>query len=201
MRIVFLYIITKLNNLRNRWFERKFHFLLWVNSVNSHSKDVHVCKGCPIIDIKKGAIINWGKDIWINNYHNTAWYTRCMIHVGAEGCLTIGSHSGMNGTLIFCDKSITIGSYVNIGGGTRIYDTNFHNMDWKARRDCNLNRMSKTAPITIGDDVFIGTNCIIGKGVHIGDRSIIAAGSVVVKDIPADCIAGGNPCKVIRQLV
>lgn len=51
----------------------------------------------------------------------------------------------------------------------------------------------------IGDDVFIGTNCIILKGVTIGARSIIAAGSVVTKSIPADCIAGGNPAKIIRR--
>ena len=198
MKKIIRTLIIKLKSLHDRWYERKFHFLLWLNDADS--KEVHVCKGCPIIDIKKGATIHWGKNVWLNNYHNTAWYTSCMIHVGAEGCLTIGNQSGMNGALIFCDNSITIGSHVNIGGGTRIYDTNFHNMDWQARREPLLNRVAKTAPITIGDDVFIGTNCIIGKGVNIGSRSVIAAGSVVVKDIPADCIAAGNPCKVIRTL-
>lgn len=198
MKTVLSFIIIKANNLCDRWYNFKFHFLLWLNDVNS--KDVHVCKGCPIIDIKKGASINWGKDIWLNNFHNTSWYSRCMIHVGADGCLTIGDHSGMNGALIYCDNSITIGSHVNVGGGTRVYDTNFHPTDWRARRGLEFNKTPMTAPIVIGDDVFIGTNCIIGKGVHIGDRSVIAAGSVVVKDIPADCIAGGNPCKVIRKL-
>ncbi len=57
-----------------------------------------------------------------------------------------------------------------------------------------------SASIIIEDDVWTGTRCIILKGVHIGARSIIAAGSVVVKDIPADCVAGGNPCKVIKNL-
>ena len=57
-----------------------------------------------------------------------------------------------------------------------------------------------SSPIVIEDDVFIGVNCIILKGVTIGARSIIAAGSVVTKSIPADCIAGGNPAKVIRLL-
>lgn len=57
-----------------------------------------------------------------------------------------------------------------------------------------------SAPIVIKDDVLIGTRCIILKGVTIGARSIIAAGSIVTKSIPADCIAGGNPCKVIRKI-
>ena len=55
-------------------------------------------------------------------------------------------------------------------------------------------------PIVIEDDVFIGARTIINKGVKIGARSIIASGSVVVCDIPSDCIAGGNPCKVIKLL-
>ena len=57
---------------------------------------------------------------------------------------------------------------------------------------------AKTAPIVIEDDVLIGTRCIVLKGVTIGARSIIGSGSVVTKSIPADCIAAGNPCKVIR---
>ena len=57
-----------------------------------------------------------------------------------------------------------------------------------------------TAPIVIEDDVWIGARCQILKGVHIGARSIIAAGSNVTKDIPADVIAGGNPCRVIKTL-
>ena len=52
----------------------------------------------------------------------------------------------------------------------------------------------------IEDDVLIGARCIILKGVHIGARSVIGAGSVVAKDIPSDCIAAGNPCKVIKRL-
>ena len=58
----------------------------------------------------------------------------------------------------------------------------------------------KNKPIEIDDDVLIGAYSIILKGVHIGARSVIGAGSVVTKDIPADCIAVGNPCKVIRKI-
>jgi acetyltransferase-like isoleucine patch superfamily enzyme len=60
--------------------------------------------------------------------------------------------------------------------------------------------MVQTAPVTIEDDVWIGAQCIILKGVTIGARSIIGAGSVVTKDIPADCVAAGNPCRIIKEL-
>jgi maltose O-acetyltransferase len=56
-------------------------------------------------------------------------------------------------------------------------------------------------PVYIGKNVWITTRCIILPGVKIGDNSIIAAGSVVVKDIPANCFAAGNPAKVIRKLI
>lgn len=55
-------------------------------------------------------------------------------------------------------------------------------------------------PIKIGKNVWITTNCIILPGVKIGDNSVIGAGSVVSRDIPANCVAAGNPCKVIRHL-
>lgn len=58
----------------------------------------------------------------------------------------------------------------------------------------------QSASVTIEDDVWIGANCIILKDVTIGARSVIGAGSVVTKSIPADCIAAGNPCRVIRKI-
>ena len=57
-----------------------------------------------------------------------------------------------------------------------------------------------SASIVIEDDVWVGAHSIILKGVTIGARSIIGAGSVVTKSIPADCVAAGNPCKVLKSL-
>ena len=128
--------------------------------------------------------------------------SRCKIDVARNATLLIGDYSGMSNTTISCKKSITIGKYVNIGGGSLIMDSNFHSIDWEKRRDYHTDKLdAKSAPIIIGDDVFIGARCIICKGVKIGDRAVIAAGSVVVNDIPADSIAGGNPCRIIRQTV
>lgn len=115
--------------------------------------------------------------------------------------LTIGDNSGMNGVMVYCSKRVTIGDNVKIGGGTRISDSNHHSLDYLKRRDANQDAANAMSlPVTIGNDVFIGANCYIGKGVTIGDRSIIAAGSVVVKPIPPDEIWSGNPAKLIKQI-
>ncbi len=120
------------------------------------------------------------------------------ITVRAKGNLQIGSHSGMSNTVIDCSERITIGNYVNIGAGCMIMDSNFHSTDWRIRMTADDTKNAKTAAVVIGDVVFVGARSIICKGVTIGDHSMIAAGSVVVNDVPANCIAGGNPCKVIK---
>lgn len=115
------------------------------------------------------------------------------------GGVKIGNNSGISATCIICTDSVTIGSHVLIGAGCMITDSNHHSIEWQKRcleGDSNI----KSAPVVIGDYVFIGAKSIILKGVTIGEKSVIAAGSVVVKDIPANCLAGGNPCKVIKFL-
>ena len=91
---------------------------------------------------------------------------------------------------------------VDIGAGCLILDTNMHSIDWgiSANRKTDSPDKAKKAPVVIEDDVFIGARCVVNKGVRIGKKAIIAAGSVVVKDIPANCISGGNPCRVIKQI-
>ncbi len=102
--------------------------------------------------------------------------------------------------VIDCSDHITIGDYVNIGAGCLIMDSNFHSTDWRMRMTKEDTKNARTAPIKIGDAAFIGARSIICKGVTIGDHAMIAAGSVVVSDIPANCMAGGNPARVIRIL-
>jgi acetyltransferase-like isoleucine patch superfamily enzyme len=113
--------------------------------------------------------------------------------------LSIGDHVGMSGVAIFCSNSITIGNYVNLGVGVRVYDTDFHPLDWQARRTNDSSKIT-SKPIIIRDDAFIGANAIILKGVTVGARSIIGAGSVVTCDIPDDVVAVGVPAQVIRRL-
>lgn len=154
---------------------------------------------CPQVRINnRFNSVKIGNNVTFNNYNDAGWNSKCSIWVGKNATLQIGDNSGFNGVLLYSAEQIVIGNNVKVGGGTRIFDTDFHPLDYVARRTTIEGK--KTAPVVIEDDVFIGTNCIIGKGVHIGARSIIAAGSVVVKDIPADEIWGGNPAKYIKKV-
>ena len=128
---------------------------------------------------------------------------RACIHLGSsQATINIGNYVGMSSPCIWINERLTIGSYVRIGGNCLILDTDTHQIGYFARRRGIGDKTSiiKSAPIIIEDDVWIGANCIILKGVTIGARSIIGAGSVVTKSIPADSIAAGNPCKVIRKI-
>ena len=112
--------------------------------------------------------------------------------------IRIGDNVGMSSTRIWIHEGLTIGNNVKIGGGVLLIDTDCHPFDYSVRR--NSNEGTCSAPIVIEDDVWIGAQSIVLKGVTIGARTIIGAGSVVTKSIPSDCIAAGNPCKVKKYL-
>lgn len=120
------------------------------------------------------------------------------IYMENGASLTIGNDVGMSSTRMWIHDSIKIGNHVKIGGCVLMTDTDAHPMDFMVRRSSNEG--TKSAPIVIEDDVWIGAHCVILKGVIIGARSIIGAGSVVTKSIPADCVAAGNPCRVMKKL-
>lgn len=123
----------------------------------------------------------------------------CSIAVSNDAELIIGNNCGMSGTSIFASTKIIIGDYCNFGGNTCLWDTDFHPIDYLHRR-AHLEEEIRTAPIIIGNDVFVGANSIILKGVTVGDRSIIGAGSVVTKNIPPDEIWAGNPARFIKKI-
>lgn len=131
------------------------------------------------------------------------------IRVDDDAKVSIGNDCGLSSTTLWVKKSLSIGDNVLIGGGCLIMDTDCHSLDWQ-QRGCRggidsqgryvdaLN--AKCAPVVIENDVLIGARSIILKGVTIGARSVIGAGSVVTQSIPEDCIAAGNPCKVIKKI-
>lgn len=135
--------------------------------------------------------------------------TRGEIFIWNNAIIKIGNDTGISSACLWAKKKIIIGNNVKIGGDCLIMDTDAHSLDYQIRNGHIKDRQGKTMdsmsaksnPIIIGDDVLIGARSIILKGVNIGPRSIIAAGSVVTKSIPGDCIAGGNPCKVIRSII
>jgi len=104
----------------------------------------------------------------------------------------------MTGGTLCAAKKIIIGNNVGVGANTIIVDTDFHPLDTTQRRLESSG--GRTAAIVIENDVFIGMNCLVLKGVTIGEGSVIGAGSVVTADVPPGVIAGGNPARVLREL-
>ena len=127
-------------------------------------------------------------------------WQKSVIVVGPDAVLAIGNNVGMSFTAINCKKSINIGNNVMIGGGTCIYDSDFHPLN-PADRNNKVDNAIATGDIIIEDNAFIGANSTILKGVSIGKNSIIGACSLVVKDIPPNQIWGGNPAKFIKDLL
>ena len=112
--------------------------------------------------------------------------------------LEIGANFAMTGGTVCAAERVIIGNNVAVGANTIITDTDFHAVDPKQRRSEPFG--GGTAAVVIEDDVFIGMNCLVLKGVTIGRGSVIGAGSVVTTSIPPQAIAAGNPARVLRGL-
>lgn len=124
-----------------------------------------------------------------------------VLECSRDGRIVLGDHSGCSGAVISSRSEIFIGNHVNIGGNARIFDHDFHSLDHWVRREPQRDLESAaTAPVRIGDDVFIGAHAMILKGVTVGDRAIIGAGAVVsMRQVPADSLIAGNPARVVRM--
>mgnify|MGYP004594224857 FL=1 len=149
----------------------------------------------------EGSKLNIGDNFYLssgNGVNPIASNLQADVYVEPGAALTIGNNVGMSSTRLWIHESVRIGNNVKIGGCVLITDTDAHPMDYVVRRSSNEG--TKSAPVVIEDDVWVGAHCIILKGVTIGARSIIGAGSVVTNSIPVDCVAAGNPCRVIKSL-
>lgn len=121
--------------------------------------------------------------------------------VHARPRLTIGDHTFIGHNCTFAiGQAVTIGSHCLLAGGVRIADLDGHPVDFEERRRNAPIAASTIRPVEIGNDVWLGTGVSVLKGVRIGDRSIVGAGSVVSKDLPPDVVAVGNPAKVVKIL-
>jgi acetyltransferase-like isoleucine patch superfamily enzyme len=126
-----------------------------------------------------------------------------------EGSIEIGELVYLGDNVIVSGRvGIRIGARTLIAHGVQIFDNDSHPIDAQERHADYLNLLagkprSKSiggAPVVIGEDCWLGVNSIVLKGVTIGPRSVVAAGSVVVEDVAADCVVAGNPARVIRSL-
>jgi acetyltransferase-like isoleucine patch superfamily enzyme len=151
--------------------------------------------GC--IENKSVKIANKSPRSYLNNSGNISLGEMVRIHKGfgidVSGKLTIGNKTYINpDSIIVCRHEISIGNNCAIGWRVTIMDDDLHSASSPSKKDRN---------IIIEDDVWIGANVLITKGVKIGKGSIIAAGTTVTKDIPPRVLFAGNPGKVVRENV
>ena len=138
-------------------------------------------------------------------------YAGCSFAIGVNGSCTVGDFTLMNGALVMAEERIEIGSHCLISWNVGIADSDFHPLA-PAQRIIDAHALApffkdrpprpalRTAPVIISDNVWIGMNAIILKGVTIGENSVVAAGAVVTKSVPANVVVAGNPAVVTKQL-
>ena len=154
----------------------------------------HNVMGAKYMDI-------YGRNISIGDYptivaspdnyvHLTTWNLE-----GNEGEISIGKYCLLTpGVRIASASKITIGDGCMFANSAYVSDADWHGIYDRATP------VGKTSPITLEENVWIGDRAVVGKGVKIGKNSIVAAGAVVVKDVPENVIVGGNPAKIIKEL-
>jgi acetyltransferase-like isoleucine patch superfamily enzyme len=144
----------------------------------------------------KGRIII-GDNVYISGKIGLAFNTA----LGFDPELRIGNHTFIGHQCSFSlAKGITIGDHCLIAGGTNFFDNDGHPTDAAKRRAGEQVNTDDVHPIIIGNDVWIGIGCRILKGVHIGDRAIIGAASVVTRNVAPDTIVAGNPARIIGRV-
>ena len=134
-----------------------------------------------------------------------------------SGFISVGDRVHIGGSKFISINEIQIGDDVTIAWGCTIYDHNSHSVEWEERKHDTIREYEsikcsgdpiknkdwdvvKSQPIRICDKAWIGMNVIILKGVTVGEGAVVAAGSVVTKDVPAWTVVGGNPAQVIKKL-
>jgi acetyltransferase-like isoleucine patch superfamily enzyme len=137
-------------------------------------------------------------------------YAGCSFALGEDGSCNIGDFTLLNGALIMAEERIDIGSHCLISWNVGIADSDFHPLE-PAQRLIDAQALApffegrpprprlKTAPVKIADNVWIGMNALILKGVTVGENSVVAAGSVVTKSVPANTVVAGNPAAVVKK--
>jgi acetyltransferase-like isoleucine patch superfamily enzyme len=163
-----------------------------------------ISNGFAIIQNSKDGTIIIGNAFSMNNgnsFNQIGNNQPCYIITNNKGKIIVGDNVGISSTAIISFDSISIGNNVKVGGGTVIYDSDFHSLKQEERCvipevQINVNHKS----VTIKSNVFIGANCMILKGVTIGEGSIIGAGSVVRESVPSNEIWAGNPAVFIKKI-
>ena len=161
-------------------------------------------KGIPYVSVARGGKCSIGRGFVMNNSMRSnpiGRSQRCIFFVDKGAELIIGDNVGISGAALVCHTGIQVGNNVKIGGGVCIYDTDFHSLDASLRANPGTDKINtKTAPVIIKDNAFIGAHTTILKGTSIGKNSVVGACSVVTRNIPDNEIWAGNPAKKIKDV-
>lgn len=201
LNIYFQICFMMLRRIRNKIIQ--LYFLQKLK--RAKGKDVNlglkiVITGKPIINIAKGSKLIIGDKVKLNsdnfNYHINM-HAPVKLLADRNGIIEIGDKTRIHGSCIHAHKKIHIGANCLIAANCQIIDGNGHDLSFPDVEN-RINTIGDARAIIIEDNVWICANSIVLPGVTIGYGSVIAAGSVVVKDIPPMCVAGGNPAKIIK---
>lgn len=156
--------------------------------------------GLPRFQLHRGSTLQLGDGLQLRSWpasnpltpnHPVVFATR-----SANAVIRVGADCGFTGVTLVAADRIEIGDRVLVGANATIVDTDFHPLDPERRRaDINA---GKSAPVVIEDDVFIGMNALILKGVRLGAGCVVGAGSVVSRDVAPGTTVSGNPAKPVR---
>jgi acetyltransferase-like isoleucine patch superfamily enzyme len=187
----YIYLLKKIILTRYWSFINKVYAKYWHVKLGYKTSFYRLCyfRKVPNSMIEIGDRCNFDSNRKSNRIGNNS---ACLIStLKKNAIISIGDNCGFSGTIVSSAKSIVIGNNVRCGANTLITDTDWHTDD---------PRTSPDAAIVIEDNVWLGYGVKVLKGVKIGKNSLIGACSVVVKDIPPNVIAAGNPCKTIKQI-
>jgi acetyltransferase-like isoleucine patch superfamily enzyme len=179
-------------------------FYKWKFGRHIYFEDGVTFYGHPHIVCVPGAHISIGQNsVIVSDFRvNIAGinHPTILASVSERSKITIGKESGISGATLVAVNQIDIGDRVGLGVNVQIYDTDFHLEDPRERYNQKSIKEAESEPVKIGNDVWIGANVMILKGVSIGDQSIVGAGSIVTRDIPPNCVYAGNPARYIRRI-
>jgi acetyltransferase-like isoleucine patch superfamily enzyme len=194
------------------YFHVKYHlaarlFYTWIYMVKAFLNDVHIGQVPYIIGrvhffLRPGSRVSIGhRFTCVCNKKLSGYNDTGLLRIktfSSKARITIGDDVDLNGTSLLCrSTSIQIGSQTMIAPNCIIADADFHTILPARRQDPGI---ESDKPVFIGKNVWIGMNCLILKGVTIGDNSVIGAGSVVTKDVEPNSIYAGNPARLIRKV-
>ena len=176
-----------------------FNHILILQKGLYHQRNV-IVNCLPKIVIKNGGQIILDEAVVLNSsnetYHLNMYNRVKLMADKPDSIIKIGRNTRIHGSCIHAFGEVVIGENCLIAANCQIFDASGHSSQISNR----LESQGESKPISIGNNVWIGANSIILPGVTIGDGAIIGAGSVVVKSIPSNVIAGGNPAIVIKEI-